>query len=158
VSLVLRNHPRIPAKTREHVLQAVKTLGYERDPVYTALTARRANARISREVPGMAFLTNRPNRSAFEDYLQLVGFYEGATLRAEAMGYRCELLLVSGDNLSSSALAAHLLSADIEGLIIGAMEPEYGTIELGWKRFAIVEIDCRFMDWRRTLSLTTSCG
>lgn len=146
VSLAIRGHPRIPPKTRDRILRIAKKLNYQRDPVMFALTARRSKVAAVQVRPGMAYLTTQPDQETFDVYPHFRYFFEGAKQQAESLGYSCELLFVGKDKLSGKSLVEHLHTHQIEGLIIGAWGPEYGTIELDWSKYAIVKIDSQFME------------
>jgi DNA-binding LacI/PurR family transcriptional regulator len=145
VSLALRGHPRIPPETRDRILRLAKKMNYQRDPVMFALTARRAKANLPQAMPGMAFLTTQPDQASFDVYPHFRYFYEGAKQQAQALGYGCELLFVGQDKLTGKALEEYLNAHHVEGLIVGAFEPEYGSINLDWSKYAVVKIDSQFI-------------
>jgi len=145
VSLALRDHPRIPAATRERIRQIAEKIGYRRDPLFMALVARRTGARQPMVPPRMAFLSDRPNLAAFDATAHLRYFYEGARQQAEAMGYVCDLLFVGQQALSAAALTEHLQRTGTHGVIIAAFEPQRGPFEMDWSNYAVVKIDARFM-------------
>ncbi|HNW41202.1 MAG TPA: LacI family DNA-binding transcriptional regulator [Opitutaceae bacterium] len=145
VSLALRDHPRIPQATRDRIRRIAEEIGYKRDPLFMALVARRGGAQQPVPTPRMAFITNRSTREAFDAGVHLRGFYEGARLQAEAMGYSCDLLFAGPGAMTAEALSAHLKQTGTEGVIIGAFEPQLGTIEMDWSRYAVVKIDARYM-------------
>lgn len=146
VSLALRGHPGIPAQTRARIVAIANELGYQCDPVFMALTSRRANAHLSRKVQRIAFLTNQSDPSAFYGAAHMRYFFEGARRQAELMGYSCDLLFVDGKHLSSSTLEARFRDAECEGIIVGAFNIPGEVITLDWSRYAIVKIDSRFME------------
>lgn len=146
VSLALRGHPRIPAHTRRRIQLLASRLGYHRDPVRAALVSYRRNTGPSKTLPSIAFLSNKPDTGQFEGKACYRLFLEGARERAEALGYRCDLVLVGGSNLGVDELDAHLVERKTEGIIIGALEPRYDAISLDWERYAVVKIDTRFME------------
>jgi LacI family transcriptional regulator len=145
VSLVLRGNPRIPLVTRERVLRAVRQLGYKRDPVLLALTARRENVRLPRSRPRIIFMTNRPNLAAFNNTAHMRYFLAGAKQQAEAMGYVCELMLVGDKRLSNDEIERRLAASGTQGIILGAFVPHRRCVVLDWSRYALVKIDSFFM-------------
>lgn len=151
VSLALRGSPKIPASTRERITHLAQQLGYRRDPVQLALTARRANSRVPRHRPRIAFLTNRPTEATFFNTSHMRDFLSGAIRQSEAMGYRCDLVLCGGEKVSAQELQAQLIAAGTEGIILGAFMPFFRTIDLDWSRFAVVKIDSCFMPPNATL-------
>ena len=146
VSLALRGNPRIPAATRERIVRIAGQMGYRRDPVFMALTLRRIRTRTAGVRPRLAFLTNRPNQAAFDEAVYLRYFYEGARTRAAALGYECDLVFVGGRRGPADGLEEQLQQAHCEGLIVGALQPQFETVQLDWSRYALVKIDTRFME------------
>jgi len=61
VSLALRDHPRIPAATRERVKTAAAKLGYRSNPLVSALMKSRRSGRAVKHV-ALAYVTNYPTR------------------------------------------------------------------------------------------------
>jgi len=146
VSLALRGSARIPAATRERIVRMAEQMGYRRDPVFMALTLRRIRARSAGARPRLAFLTNRPSQAAFDEQRYLRCFFEGARSRAAALGFDCDLVFVGGRSGRGGALEERLRRANCEGLIVGALQPQFETVQLDWSRYALVKIDTRFME------------
>lgn len=145
VSLALRGQAGISAPTRARIVAIANELGYQRDPVFMALTSRRTDVRLSRKVQRIAFLSNH-SEATFDDAPHMRHFFEGARKQAEIMGYSCDLLFVDGKHLSSGTLEARLRDTECEGIIIGAFNIPGEIITLDWSRYAIVKIDSRFME------------
>src|SRR5687768_16285134 len=62
VSLALRNHPRLPAATRERIQALAKKMGFAPDPCVRALVAYRGRMMPRRNPPTLAYVTNWKTR------------------------------------------------------------------------------------------------
>ena len=83
VSLALSNHPRIPASTREKILQHAMRLGYVPDPALSSLAAHRWQGR--RDYRGLTLALVRDARDDIETEWRL--YAAGARERAATIGY-----------------------------------------------------------------------
>lgn len=141
VSLALRNHPRIPAPTRQRIHALAEKLGYRPNPVVSALlTQVRARRRVSHEGT-ISFLTFDPKRrdpwslSAMQrDYL------EGAAERATQLGYRIETVWAREPGMTGRRLTSVLLARGIRGLLVGPLLIPHGHVSLDWSQFAAVAL------------------
>lgn len=145
VSLVLTGSCKVAAKTRERVLRAAKRLKYHRDPVFHALSARRALIRNPQPRPLIAFITNRPTMAGFEIAPHMPAFLAGAQAQAQAMGFSCELMLIGDPSIDLSRLDEELHAKGARGVILAAFLPEPKVPNLDWSRYAVVKIDSWFM-------------
>ena len=143
VSLALRDHPSIPAKTRERIRRAAERVGYQRNPVLGALSRFRRGVSAAQPVPRLAYLVNRSPELGFHQLLYQQHFLAGAREQATALGYELELLFVAEDHHDSESLTAYLRAAGITGLVIGAFEPGFADLLLDWEQFSVVKIDSR---------------
>lgn len=146
VSLALRGHPSLLPATRARILEIAGELGYRRDPVFMALTSRRANAQTPHKVCRMAFLTDEPSQNTFERASHMRYFYDGARQQAERMGYTCDLMFIRGQDFTPDTLEVRLRNQGYEGVIIGAFHFPNTRIVLDWERYALVKIDTQFME------------
>src|SRR5206468_8183305 len=67
VSLVFRNHPSVPAATRERVLAAARELDYKRHPFLSALMSTRLRLGPATGGPVLAFLTDFDRRDRWKE-------------------------------------------------------------------------------------------
>jgi LacI family transcriptional regulator len=145
VSLALNHSSKVAATTGDRIRQAAARLGYRRDPVYFALSARRQLARAAPARPLIVFLTNRATMEDFESSAHMPGFLAGARAQADAMGFTCELLLVGDRRISATQIEEDLARRNAQGVILGAFMPHMRQLHLDWSRFAVVKIDSWFM-------------
>src|SRR4051812_17574522 len=87
VSLVLRNHPSVPAETRDRVLAAVKQLGYKRHPFLAALMSSRMRLTSGPGNPILAFFTDFDSPDRWKESPTAVEMFEGARARAQELGF-----------------------------------------------------------------------
>jgi LacI family transcriptional regulator len=151
VSLALRDDPRIPLETRKRVRACAEKLGYKREAVQFALTARQRSVTATELRPRLTFLTNRASPETFFDTAHMRDFLAGAREQADLMGYACELLLVGDETVSDGEIEDKLAADGTVGVILAAFQPQLRRIRLDWTRYAVVKIDSAFMPPAATL-------
>ena len=137
VSLALRNHPRIPTKTREHVLAVAHELGYRANPVFAQMMrAVRATGPLQTQaIIGIlhGFAEPQPGRSV-PYHAEWVG---GARTRAEGLGYVVDELWMKEPGMSARRLSQIIHARGISALMIAPL-PEKRGIQLDWEHFSAV--------------------
>lgn len=142
VSLAMRNHPRLPEKTRRRVQALASKLGYRPDPVLRALIAYRRRSPGRRSEPTLAYVTNWNTRLGWKQVTAHPEFYAGAERMAGQLGYRLEHFWMREPGLSDGRLSAVLVARGIAGLIIASHGREMGdALQLDWGSFSAVKID-----------------
>jgi len=86
VSLALRNHPRLPEKTRRRIQALAKKMGYTPDPFLRALVSYRGKMMPHRNPAILAYVTNWHTRWGWKKMTAHPEFYEGAQAKAEELG------------------------------------------------------------------------
>ncbi|ACB77559.1 LacI family DNA-binding transcriptional regulator [Opitutus terrae] len=113
VSLSLRDHPRIPVRTRERVKAVARELGYQIDPLVAALMQLRRSPR-PHQAPALAFVRLGPPNATLApgdiDYLP------GAAARARECGFR--LLRFDDRDAAARPLADEFSVRGIKGALI----------------------------------------
>eukprot|EP01035_Chromulina_nebulosa_P036270 gene36270-48842_t len=90
VSLALRDHPRIPAETRERVKAIAAKLGYRINPLVSALMQSRRSGQAVKHV-SLAYVTNYPTRFGWRrPHHDRPDYFPGAVERARDFGYKLE--------------------------------------------------------------------
>ncbi len=140
VSLALRNHPRIPPKTRRMISDLVAKMGYKRDPMMATLMTRMRAAPENRAVEKLAYLTwwNTPESQA-QSPRDTLGF-DAARRRAQELGYDLEEFWAKEPGLSTARLNKILHTRAIRGVIVGTLPRPLGHVRLEWSRLAAVTI------------------
>lgn len=140
VSLALRGHHSISEATRTRILRLAKQHHYRPDPALAALNAYRINNAPARFHGTLAWVVNFPTRDGWRGMIQASGYYEGASARADELGYRIEEFWLTEPGLSAKRATQILLARGIRGLIIAPLPAARGTLELEWRHFCAVAL------------------
>src|SRR5258708_2570768 len=90
VSLALRDHPRIPLKTRQRIQAAAKKLGYRANPLVAALMRSRRTGKVVKHAV-IAYVTSHSTRYGWRPpECEEPNFFPGAAERANDFGYKLE--------------------------------------------------------------------
>ncbi len=142
VSLALRNHPRLPAKTRQRLCALAEVMGYRPDPAMRALVAYRQRLRPSHSQLTLAYVTNWSTRWGWKEVTAHPQFYAGAEAKARELGFHLEHFWMREPGLSQDRLSRILYVRGITGLIIASHGREMGDALLfDWQNFSAVKID-----------------
>jgi LacI family transcriptional regulator len=141
VSYALRNHPKIPAPTREHVLRVAQELGYRPNPRVASLMAhiRRARGPSAGERIGFVWVHTPKEETREDPFLRVV--LAGAQQRAEQLGYQIEEFWTEDRSMSDRRLSNILKSRGITGVLFSPVMHEV-TVALNfeWEAFACAVI------------------
>jgi Transcriptional regulators len=140
VSLSLRDHPRIPASTRERVKAIAKELGYRMNPLVSALMQSRRSGKPVKHA-ALAYVTNYPTRYGWRpEHHDRPNFFPGAAERAQDFGYKLEHFWLAEPGMTPRRFCDMLSARSINGLIIGRLPPGQSSLELEWNRFSCVAL------------------
>lgn len=143
ISLALRGHASIPVETRQRIEEVAQRMGYQRNPVFHALSRFRQEGRVRAPAPRIAYLENYGAGSGTPRPPHLQVTYDGARQQAELLGYQLEVLAVGEDDHDARSLSHHLRDNHITGVVIGAFQPGFAEIALNWDDYAICKIHSR---------------
>jgi len=146
ISLALRGHPSIPPATRQRIEQKAQEMGYQRNPVFHALSRFRQQGRVRAPSPRIAYLENYGAGSGVARQQHLQGLLDGARRQAELLGYELEVLAVGGDDHDARSLSHHLRDHNITGIVIGSFIPGFGEVALNWDDYAVAKIHSRHIE------------
>ncbi|PTY06029.1 LacI family transcriptional regulator [Verrucomicrobia bacterium LW23] len=138
VSLAMRGHPSIPAKTQELVWETAKKLGYRPNPMVAALMESIRSGRPVKDQGCLAILYDKDSRDPFLQKLsayriQLEGMQNQAILR----GYRSECFYLHNPGVTAEALDRQLYSRGIAGVILAAPKSvDSPAVRMQWDRYA----------------------
>jgi DNA-binding LacI/PurR family transcriptional regulator len=141
VSMAIKGHPNIPVKTRERILAIAASLGYEPDPMLSALAAYRNRRRPATFHGTLAWLINsaygfdwrdRTLRPHFSDY------YEGASRQAGNYGFKIEIFDFNAPGMTPTRMASILAARGIQGILLCPQPRPETNLEFLWKDFAAV--------------------
>jgi len=142
VSLALRNHPRLPERTRSRIKKIAQELGYRPDPVLQALVAYRGKVMTRRNPPTLAYLTNWSTRLGWERVTAHPEFFAGAKAKAEELGFTLEHFWMSEPGLTHTRMSKILQTRGITGLIIASHRRETDVaLHFDWSAFSAIKID-----------------
>lgn len=142
VSLAMRNHPRLPASTRQRLQAMANKMGYKPDPLMRALVAYRSGIKQKREIPTVAYVTNWETRRGWRELTAHPLFFSGAEKRAEELGYRLAHFWLGEPGLTHARFCGILRARGIRGLIVASHAPERGDrLDFDWNDLSAVKID-----------------
>ena len=95
VSRALRNHPTIPASTRDRIHAIALREGYRPNPLVAMYQAQARSNRPTAMQSTLAWLNDYPNPACWRDFPWLSGYLRGARERCEACGFRMEEISVA---------------------------------------------------------------
>ncbi len=138
VSLVFRNHPSVPAETRERVLTVAKEMGYKRHPLLAALMSTRLRLSPNTGNSVLAFLTDFDRKDRWKESPTAVEMLAGARRRAQQLGFRVEIFWLGDPEVRPERLAAILKARNIHGLLLAPTHQPRGLFKFDFEPFAVV--------------------
>lgn len=141
VSIALRDHPRLPAETRDRVKQIATELGYAPDPALSALAAHRSRVRVFRDFTVIGLVSNWSTSDSWSKQTSAKQLIEGATNRARELGYSLQHLWARADGATPSRFNRILEARGIRGLILAPFENPDALFPLDWKAYSVVTIE-----------------
>lgn len=137
VSRALKNDRRLPEKTRELVHQAAKQLGYQPDPMLSALMAYRSRKLIVRDKVTLAWVTNYPTREGWRHF-ERNAYFIGASRRATELGYTIEPFWLHEPGVTPRRASQVLFNRNIQGLLFIPQPRSRAHLDLNWAKFCAV--------------------
>lgn len=118
VSMALTNHPRIPKATRDRILETAKQLGYQPDPMLTALAVYRSAKRPATFHGTLAWLFSSKNSFDWKRSIHFSDYFEGAAAQARRHGYQLENFDANEEYQTTRRLASILWARNISGILL----------------------------------------
>lgn len=144
VSMALRGHPAIAARTRSRIENVAHLIGYKRNEVFASLSRQRKDHQLTYPIPTLLYL-GRVRR--VRDFYQMDHHQQlilGAKREANALGYQLKICLVGpASGIAPEALQKYLARTTAAGLIIGAWDPALEVPSVDWEDIPAVKIDSR---------------
>ncbi|MBW8780460.1 MAG: LacI family DNA-binding transcriptional regulator [Verrucomicrobia bacterium] len=137
VSLALRDSPNISAKRRLEVKALAEKLGYQPDPMLTALTAYRLAKRSTKVHSCIAWLNLWAAPEELRTYKEFDGYWRGAALAAEKLGYRLEEFCWSNEK-PGGRLQTILQTRGIRGILLPPHKNGFHLSDFNWDLFSVV--------------------
>lgn len=129
VSLALRDSPRLPAATKAKIQELAREMGYQPDPMLSALTAYRRNAKVKQAQGTLAWITGT-REIAFPHY------HAGAIERCEELGYKLDHFALR--ETGPARLSKVLRARNIQGLLLAPQMRNRAHLNLAWDEFSAV--------------------
>jgi DNA-binding LacI/PurR family transcriptional regulator len=132
VSYALRNHPKIPLATREHIQSVARELGYKPNTRVAGLMAhiRRGRARPFGE--RIAFVWVHTTREEAQRSFFLRAVLKGARDRAEQSGYALEEFWTSDPDMTDLRLQKIIRARGIVGVVLSPVTTAETSVTLNW--------------------------
>ncbi|MGH7995589.1 MAG: LacI family DNA-binding transcriptional regulator [Opitutaceae bacterium] len=142
VSMALRNHPSLPAATKDRLRSMAKAMGYVPDPALSALAAYRRMSARKPEGERLAYVTDWFSSEGWKEMPAHAEFFEGAAEKSRELGYRLEHHWLGEHGMSAARLGSILLNRGIVGLILASQRLIPGiSFDFDWPRFSAIKID-----------------
>ncbi|MCF7838929.1 MAG: LacI family transcriptional regulator [Candidatus Marinimicrobia bacterium] len=133
VSLALRDHPRISAGTIRRVKAAAARLGYQPNPLVSALIAgRKRRTPVAHATIGYVHLDPRPEVWVYQHLDQ------GLEARAAELGYRIDRFWLGDEHIPRKRLAQIFATRAIHGIILAPVNISQKAPDLPWESLAAV--------------------
>lgn len=123
VGLALRNSPRISVETRAKVRAVAERLGYQPDPMLSALNAYRQTKRRPHFQATIAWINNWPERATLLRNADFFEYHLGAVERARELGYEIDEFWLREKGMTLAKLRRIFKARNIQGVIM-APQPE----------------------------------
>ena len=148
VSLALRNSAELPVGTREKIQSVARDMGYQSDPMLSALLAYRSGSAVPKFQATVAMIYDFANATELDQAAPSYrNFFTGAARKGEEFGYHVERYYLDGPNRENEGrrLGRILLARGIHGVIICAFRPRTTSFALDWDRFSVVQIESQHL-------------
>lgn len=141
VSLALRHHRSIPAHTRRRIHALARKLGYRPNPLVSAWMAQVRGAKRAKHTERIAFVTAFPTQDGWRKGPSIFrAYFEGATKRADQLGYRIEEFWLRDPTLRGRNASDILLARGIHSLLIAPLFPPRSHFAFDWSSFAVATL------------------
>jgi LacI family fructose operon transcriptional repressor len=118
VSLALRNHPSLPAETREKIHAAAEKMGYRPNPLVAALmTQLRCKKPCGTETIALLNLSGKPAAELSKKDLFYKQLFAGIETAAEAMGVTIDEIIATQE-MSGRTMSRILTARGIHGVLL----------------------------------------
>jgi LacI family transcriptional regulator len=124
VSRALRNDPRISIELRKRVRTVADQLGYQPNPLVSALMANRRRRGSGGAVDVIALVTNYGGKKDWRTKDVCLWEYEGIVRRASELGFRIEIFALADYRGEMAKLQATLRARTIRGVLLGFSREE----------------------------------
>lgn len=140
VSLALRNDPSVSQKTADRVREVAREIGYQPNPLVSALMANLRPSRNRKQTLSLGFISAFESRNHWKDISVYRNYFEGAARRAEQQGFRLEPFWLGEPGMTAERFNGILRTRSIQGIMVCPIPEAGGTLPLAWEQFACVAL------------------
>ncbi len=137
VSLALRNNPRISKAVREKIQQVALELGYQPDPMLTALAQYRRGKAVTPISAVIAWINAWSPAKKLRSYKEFDAYWLGASKAAAKFGYRLEEFQL-GAGYTPERLHQILTARGIRGILLPPQRPHPNWGAFPWENYSVV--------------------
>lgn len=149
VSAILRNRPGYASDTRESIEDLAKEMGYQANPMVSALMRSVRHSQPAAHRGNLAYLHPYGDSRKWRENSFLRELFEGARDRGSLLGFQVDPIWTGSSGLTGAKLTRMLLARGIEGVIVSSLLKGRGRLHLDWTKFAAVSLG--FSLWRPAL-------
>lgn len=139
VSLALRDHPRIPAATRERIKQTASEMGYLPMPVMRILSNYKNSSRQRSQLLPLGWINAWPQPGNLAKHREYGGYWRGACEAASHMGYRLEEFQLSAKT-KHKELNRRLRAKGFRGLLLPPEGDPAALKRFPWEKYHVVSL------------------
>jgi len=140
VSKALKGDPAIAIDTQDLVKRKAQTMGFSPDPMLSALASYRNRQKHKIYHSTIAWIYNHPQEERMEAFAGYEDYFEGASNRAQELGYKLEPFWVGDEENGVRTLERILRARGIRGIIIGPQDKIDKDMPLNWSEYGSVAI------------------
>jgi LacI family transcriptional regulator/LacI family repressor for deo operon, udp, cdd, tsx, nupC, and nupG len=140
VCLALKNHPTIPAATCERIQKIAAEIGYQPDPMLSALAAYRTTLRPAAFHGQLAWLSMSNARFDWRKVPVYAAYMQGAAKQAEHHGYTLEDFNLGERGMTLSRLAGIMQARGVRGILVCPMPAAHTVLDFPWANFSAVSL------------------
>ncbi len=133
VSLALRNSKNLLPETREKIQRIAQEMGYQPDPMLSALTVYRKKVRMPYFQGTLAWLDNLKSSGAKPSSKVFPEYWAGARERCEELGYHIEEF--SSSDMSLTRISNILKARGISCILLPPQPRQAGHMRMDWENF-----------------------
>jgi DNA-binding LacI/PurR family transcriptional regulator len=143
VSRALREGTSVAPELRAKIRECARKLGYQPDSRISQVMRAVRKAQTSSYRETLAFIWTHRLSERDERKSSLHEEFEGASRRAQQLGYRLDVFRVTDESLTGNSLSHILNSRGIRGVLISppGFEGTHPHLRLDWKQFCCVLLD-----------------
>ncbi len=138
VCLALNNSPKLPAETKKRIVAVARKMGYQRDPMLSALAAYR-RAGLNPVFHGMlGWIVNSRNGYDWQLTPEYRDYHAGAKERTAQLGYRLAVLDLHEYESNPQRLAGVLRARNIRGVLVCPQPVAHTLLSLNFDNLSAV--------------------